>query len=96
LENIEFMTIIYIAFVGSFGHCIGMCGGIVMAYSTTKINTNWNKKKQSIAHILYSLGRVTTYIFFGALFGWLGSVISFSNLANGALLIIAGIIIYTN
>jgi sulfite exporter TauE/SafE len=92
LENIDFITIIYIALVGSFGHCIGMCGGIVMAYSTIKIDTTWKKRHQSIAHLLYSFGRVTTYIFFGALFGWIGGVISFSNLANGILLIIAGII----
>ena len=92
MNSIDYITIIYIAFVGSFGHCIGMCGGIVMAYSTIKIDTNWSKKYQSMAHILYSLGRVTTYILFGAVFGWLGSVVSFSNIANGILLIIAGFI----
>ena len=92
METIDFLTIISIAFIGSFGHCIGMCGGIVIAYSSTKIDTTWEKTHQTIAHILYSLGRVTTYIFFGALFGWIGSVMSFSNIANGVLLIIAGII----
>ncbi|SHO80272.1 membrane protein, putative [hydrothermal vent metagenome] len=92
MESIDFISIIYIAFFGSFGHCIGMCGGIVIAYSTIKIDTSWSKKHQSTAHILYSFGRVTTYIFFGAFFGWLGSVVSFSNLANGILLIIAGVI----
>ena len=92
METIDLLTIISIAFVGSFGHCIGMCGGIVIAYSSTKIDTNWNKRRQALAHILYSLGRVTTYVFFGALFGYIGSVISFSNIANGALLVIAGII----
>ncbi len=92
METIDFLTIISIAFVGSFGHCIGMCGGIVIAYSSTKIDTTWEKTHQTIAHILYSLGRVTTYIFFGALFGFIGSVISFSNMANGILLIIAGVV----
>ena len=92
METIDFLTIISIAFIGSFGHCIGMCGGIVIAYSSTKIDNTWEKTHQTIAHILYSLGRVTTYIVFGALFGWIGSVISFSNIANGVLLIIAGIV----
>ncbi len=92
MESIDFVGIIYIALVGSFGHCVGMCGGIVMAYSTIKIDTTWNKRHQSTAHLLYSFGRVTTYIIFGAFFGWLGSVVSFSNMANGVLLIIAGII----
>ncbi len=92
METIDFLTIISIAFIGSFGHCIGMCGGIVIAYSSTKIDTSWDKIHQTVAHILYSLGRVTTYIVFGALFGFIGSVISFSNMANGILLIIAGIV----
>ena len=92
METIDFLTIISIAFIGSFGHCIGMCGGIVMAYSSTKIDTAWDKNHQIMAHLLYSFGRVTTYIFFGALFGWMGSVISFSNMANGILLITAGLV----
>ena len=93
METIDFLTIISIAFIGSFGHCVGMCGGIVIAYSSTKIDTAWDKTRQTLAHILYSLGRVTTYIFFGALFGYIGSVISFSNIANGILLIITGLFV---
>lgn len=90
MENVNYLTIISIAFLGSFGHCIGMCGGIVLAYSSSKINTKWDKKRQFLAHLLYSLGRISTYVFLGALFGFIGSVISFSNTANGVLLIITG------
>jgi hypothetical protein len=92
LETINLLTIISIAIVGSFGHCIGMCGGIVIAYSSTKIDTKWKKTHQALAHLFYSFGRITTYTFFGALFGFIGSVISFSNMANGILLLIAGLI----
>ena len=91
METIDIISIITIAFLGSFSHCIGMCGGIVIAYSTTKIEDSWSKEKQTIAHILYSLGRITTYIILGAIFGFLGGVAIFNNLANGILLIIAGI-----
>jgi sulfite exporter TauE/SafE len=69
-----------------------MCGGIVIAYSSTKIDNSWDKTRQTWAHIFYSLGRVTTYTFFGALFGYIGSVISFSNVANGTMLVITGVI----
>ncbi len=92
MQSIDFLTIISIAFIGSFGHCIGMCGGIVIAYSSTKIETSWDKTHQTLAHLFYSLGRITTYVFFGALFGFIGSVISFSNIANGLLLILAGVV----
>jgi len=91
METINILTIISIAFLGSFGHCIGMCGGIVVAYSTIKINPKSSKVSQSVAHLLYSFGRVLTYSILGAMFGALGGVVLFSNNANGILLIVAGI-----
>jgi len=92
VETVNIITIISIAFLGSFGHCIGMCGGIVVAYSTIKIDPKSSKVSQSVAHLLYSFGRVLTYSILGALFGALGGVVLFSNNANGGLLIFAGIV----
>ena len=69
METISIITIISIAFLGSFGHCVGMCGGIVIAYSSTKIKSHWTKQVQAFAHLLYSFGRITTYMILGALFG---------------------------
>lgn len=92
METVNILTIISIAFLGSFGHCIGMCGGIVVAYSTIKINPKSSKVSQSVAHLLYSSGRVLTYTVLGAMFGALGGVVLFSNNANGGLLIFAGVV----
>lgn len=91
METVNLLTIISIAFLGSFGHCIGMCGGIVLAYTTIKIKPESSKVSKSIAHLLYSFGRVFTYTILGAIFGALGGVVLFSNNANGILLIIAGV-----
>ncbi len=91
MDSVNLFSIISIAFLGSFGHCIGMCGGIVIAYSSTKIDDDWGKTKQAFSHIFYSLGRVLTYTILGAMFGFLGGVAMFNNLANGSLLILAGI-----
>jgi sulfite exporter TauE/SafE len=91
METISILTIISIAFLGSFGHCIGMCGGIVLAYSTIKIEPESSKVSKSIAHLLYSFGRVSTYTILGALFGLLGGVVTFNDKANGILLLIAGL-----
>ncbi|WP_419765412.1 MAG: sulfite exporter TauE/SafE family protein [Arcobacter sp.] len=90
MENISIITIITIAFLGSFGHCIGMCGGIVVAYSSTKIDNSWSKAKQSLSHILYALGRVSTYVILGAIFGYAGSVVTFDNTTSGILLLFTG------
>ncbi|QOG11860.1 sulfite exporter TauE/SafE family protein [Arcobacter sp. FWKO B] len=90
METISILSIITIAFLGSFGHCIGMCGGIVMAYSSIKIDDEFNKLRQTFAHLSYSVGRVLTYVLLGVLFGFLGGVIAFSNMTNGILLLVAG------
>jgi hypothetical protein len=92
MEAVNIISIITIAFLGSFGHCIGMCGGIIIAYSSTKIDEEDTKKKQASLHLLYASGRIFTYTILGAMFGTLGGVAMFSNTANGALLIFAGII----
>ncbi len=92
MENISIITIITIAFLGSFGHCIGMCGGIVVAYSSTKINTSWSKTKQSISHVLYSFGRITTYVILGFIFGFVGGVVTFDNTTSGIMLLVTGLL----
>lgn len=91
METLSIISIISIAFLGSFGHCIGMCGGIVLAYSTIKIEPQSSKVSKTKAHLLYSLGRVLTYSILGAIFGLLGGVVTFSNNANATLLIILGL-----
>lgn len=92
MENISLLSIITIAILGSFGHCVGMCGGIVIAYSSTKVQTGWSKSKQMLSHVLYSLGRVVTYTLLGALFGFVGSVVTFNETTNGLLLLITGML----
>lgn len=92
METISLISIITIALLGSFGHCIGMCGGIVVAYSSTKIKSDYSKLTQSIAHLLYSFGRVTTYTLLGAIFGFVGGVVTFSNVTSGMFLLITGLL----
>jgi hypothetical protein len=91
MDSINILSIISIAFLGSFGHCMGMCGGIVIAYSSSKVDDKWSKFHQSFAHLLYSSGRITTYTTLGAMFGFLGGVATFNNLANGLMLLFAGL-----
>jgi len=91
MDSIDIISIITIAFLGSLGHCIGMCGGIVIAYSSAKIDGTSPKMAQAIAHLIYSLGRVTTYTAMGAIFGAIGGVLSFNHTAIATLTIIAGV-----
>ena len=91
MDSIDLISLITIAFLGSVGHCIGMCGGIVIAYSSAKVDTNESKLKASLSHLAYSFGRVSTYVMLGIIFGVIGGVVSFSGTAIATLTIIAGI-----
>ncbi|MGV8989907.1 MAG: sulfite exporter TauE/SafE family protein [Thiobacillus sp.] len=50
-------------------HCVGMCGGIVAAFSFRADGS----KPPFRLHLAYNLGRVFSYVIFGALAGTLGA-----------------------
>jgi sulfite exporter TauE/SafE len=57
------------------GHCVGMCGALVSALSLTATGQpgGWT------FHLLYNAGRVATYTLIGALAGWLGSAMAYTD-----------------
>lgn len=85
-------AIIGVAFFGSLGHCIGMCGGFVVAYTSAKINPKASVPSQLTAHLAYNIGRITSYALLGVVFGFMGSVIAFSPLVLGYLYFCVGIL----
>jgi len=74
-----------------FGHCIGMCGPIVVSLSL-----NLKGKTLLLPHLLYNTGRIITYTVLGAIMGATGSftlvAAHIEGLQKGAM-IFAGIII---
>lgn len=90
METLDFISLFGIALVGGFGHCIGMCGGIVLAFSGKLAKNNTNKGGIAISHLLYNLGRISTYVLLGALVGGLGSMFSLNGTLRGALFVVAG------
>ena len=96
--ELDLVGVFIIGFVGGFGHCIGMCGGFVLSY-TLKVNENdfieqpnwWQRLSP---HLLYSTGRIISYMIIGNILGLLGTAID-SMVAlrvQGFLEIFAGII----
>lgn len=66
-----YFTIFTIGLLSSFGHCLGMCGGFVMAYSM-----QLKRGSTFVApHVLYNVGRVVTYMLLGVLFGLVGETL---------------------
>ena len=91
MTSIEWTAIITFALLGSVGHCIGMCGGFIVTYTTAKIKPQFSKAQSVLYHLFYNIGRVTTYTLFGAVFGYFGSMWDVSPLANAMMYAIAGV-----
>jgi len=92
MHNIELLTIVMAGFIIGFGHCIGMCGGIVIAYSSAKIDQTTPWIRSTISHLTYNFGRVTTYTIMGAIFGLLGKAVAFTMTTKGILFVVAGVL----
>ncbi len=59
---------------GGFGHCIGMCGGVIAACSFAGCAGKARVTGAPVYQSLYHAGRLITYGLLGALFGALGSL----------------------
>lgn len=70
-----------LGFLGSFGHCVGMCGPLTVAFSLSQQQETTKFWRQFSFHGLLNLGRIASYAFVGAGIGALGSVL----LAGGQL-----------
>lgn len=92
MGSMDWLAIMSIAFIGSFGHCIGMCGGFIVAYSSTKIDPSMSRVAQLVRHGAYNIGRVSSYILLGMVFGGIGSLFMVTMEMHGALFIFAGVL----
>jgi uncharacterized protein len=61
---------LWIGFAGgllAFAHCLGMCGGFVLHLSQEK-----NKKRMVTGQLLWQAGKLSSYMFLGAMAGYAG------------------------
>ncbi len=83
---------IEIFLIGLFGsmHCIGMCGGFVAMYTLKSPSA----ARSLPYHLLYNLGRITTYSILGGILGYIGSFAAYAGEHRGvpgAVLLVAGV-----
>lgn len=71
---LDFWLIFTLGFLGSFGHCVGMCGPLAAAFSLSQTQNTPDTAKQLLFHILLNLGRIISYMIVGAAIGAIGSV----------------------
>ncbi|AFZ06427.1 Ferric reductase domain protein transmembrane component domain protein [Oscillatoria nigro-viridis PCC 7112] len=78
---LDLQLIAILGFLGSFGHCAGMCGPLTMAFSLS--NSRNDKLAAFRFHLLLNLGRMAAYALVGAAIGGLGSVLIAGGLLAG-------------
>ena len=71
MSSIETLYLLYFStgFTIGFGHCIGMCGPIVVSFSLSL-----KEKSILMPHLLYHLGRIVTYAILGGVVAAVGSL----------------------
>ncbi|MBD0334928.1 MAG: sulfite exporter TauE/SafE family protein [Cyanobacteria bacterium Co-bin13] len=100
---LDLFLITSLGFLGSFGHCLGMCGPITVAFSLGHPAEAAPSRWQSVGfHLLLNLGRLLSYALIGAVIGSIGSVLVAggqvagigSGLRRGMALVTGGLLIW--
>ena len=63
-----------------------------MAYSSAKITPSASSSHQLLIHLIYNIGRVSSYTVLGMLFGFFGSIFTLSSQSSGYFYFITGIV----
>ena len=82
------ITAFLMGMLGSF-HCVGMCGPLALS---VPIDSESESKKM-IGALIYNLGRIITYSFFGLLIGFFGKSMSFFGIQQWLSILGGGIIL---
>lgn len=73
---LDLLLVMALGFLGSFGHCAGMCGPLTVAFSLSQAQETPPRGWQQFRfHTLLNLGRMTSYALVGGAIGALGSVL---------------------
>jgi len=91
-NGLNLPVVALIGLAAGFSTCLALVGGLVLgaAAKYAKENPEATAKEKFRVHILFNLGRVGGYMFFGALLGALGSVLQLSPFVTGALTVLVG------
>lgn len=84
--QMDMALLLGIGFLTGF-HCIGMCGGFLVAYT----DPDSSKTRKLLAHLRYALGKTLSYTALGAGFGLLGAAIAITPQMRGGLALAASL-----
>lgn len=72
----DLLLVMTLGFLGSFGHCVGMCAPLTVAFSLSqRSDTSLTWQQHFYFHSWLNFGRILSYVLVGAGIGALGSVL---------------------
>ncbi len=71
---IDLLPIVALGFLGSFGHCVGMCGPLTVAFALSQQDESQRFSGLRF-HLLLNSGRILSYALVGAALGGLSSIL---------------------
>ncbi|PIZ50704.1 heavy metal transporter [Candidatus Woesearchaeota archaeon CG_4_10_14_0_2_um_filter_33_13] len=86
-QNMGYGLLFVVGLLTGF-HCVGMCGGFVVSYTTKGAREG---KKAYKLHASYGIGKTISYTIMGSIFGLIGSIVAFTPFMRGFAGIIAGL-----
>lgn len=102
IEPLELVGFLALGLLGGFGHCLGMCAPFVLWVSDRFGEPGAPRQRNLGPHVLFALGRLTTYTALGALAGFLGSIVAMAgtlvgvgraaSIVAGGLLVLYGLV----
>jgi sulfite exporter TauE/SafE/copper chaperone CopZ len=93
LANNASLGLVFLVGLLTSTHCIGMCGGILLAQTTDARGVTGRSKRGLIASAAYNGGRVVSYTAVGALCGALGAVITYTPNIKSMAFTVAGALV---
>jgi len=86
-ENVNLLLLFIVGLLTGF-HCISMCGGFIVSYTTKNALKG---HKGFFQHLVYGLSKTISYAIIGGMFGLVGGFIAFSTRLRGVVAVLAGI-----
>jgi sulfite exporter TauE/SafE/copper chaperone CopZ len=93
-DNMSYGLVFMIGLVASVSTCIAVTGGLLVALAAkyNEANSHLTNFQRLQPHIYFNVGRVVSYTLLGGAVGALGSTLTLTPRANGALTIVASLI----
>jgi len=89
---VSLWAVVLIGLTAGFSTCLALVGGLVLGVSAKYVQANpqATPREKFRPHLLFNLGRIGGYMFFGALLGALGSVLQLSAFVTGVITVLVG------